>query len=375
MYEDHNGNMWFATDRGAQKYDGLQWTTYTKEDGLAHDNVWAIMQALDGAMWIGTGIVDSTKANSSAAITRLVEASGLGEKQVTTHMFEGWRGVTAFLETADGSIWANLLGTAGDDIHDLRRYVNGKWESMDQPAQTAGPIVQDRDGAIWVAESRGGENRGDGLFRFDGLNWTRFDAKNGLTGASSTGNFPSIDKKGNVWVGHRNSGLHWLDGGVWKHDSAAAGTWIGHGDDGSMWVGGVSRGYLSWYRDGQWTHYAQKDLPRLTGYVYGLCARDGSLWITSLGNLGKVFRVELTSMVQVYESADSLQVGPEGLDGAMWFYKHASAVRFKDCVWLAYGSRDGFLDGRVSAMGCATDGSIWATGRHQGKGAVARYLL
>ena len=34
IYEDRDGNIWFATDRGAQRYDGRTWTTYTTEDGL-----------------------------------------------------------------------------------------------------------------------------------------------------------------------------------------------------------------------------------------------------------------------------------------------------------------------------------------------------
>ena len=28
MVEDSDGNIWFATDKGAQKYDGYRWTTY-----------------------------------------------------------------------------------------------------------------------------------------------------------------------------------------------------------------------------------------------------------------------------------------------------------------------------------------------------------
>ena len=29
IYEDRDGNIWFATDQGAQRYDGQDWTTYT----------------------------------------------------------------------------------------------------------------------------------------------------------------------------------------------------------------------------------------------------------------------------------------------------------------------------------------------------------
>ncbi len=54
IFEDRDGNIWFATDRGAQRYDGLHWTTYTVEDGLAHNRVTTVIQTRDGDMWFGT---------------------------------------------------------------------------------------------------------------------------------------------------------------------------------------------------------------------------------------------------------------------------------------------------------------------------------
>ncbi len=52
--EDRDGNLWFATANGAQRYDGTHWTTYTTEDGLASNEVRSIIQTRDGAMWFGT---------------------------------------------------------------------------------------------------------------------------------------------------------------------------------------------------------------------------------------------------------------------------------------------------------------------------------
>jgi|GEM_PF-6185589 len=45
MCEDRDGNIWFGTNRGVQKYDGLTWTTYTTKEGLTHNYVSHIMQA------------------------------------------------------------------------------------------------------------------------------------------------------------------------------------------------------------------------------------------------------------------------------------------------------------------------------------------
>jgi ligand-binding sensor domain-containing protein len=78
-------------------------------------------------------------------------------------------------------------------------------------------------------------------------------------------------------------------------------------------------------------------------------------------------------MATSYQYGDSLRIGPEGLDGAMWFHTPKSAVRLKGGHWIGYGAVDGFLDGNVKRLGSSADGSIWAIGSHQGQGAAARF--
>ena len=46
--------MWFGTEEGVTRYDGLTWTTYTHEDGLSSNNVRAIAVGPDGTVWCGT---------------------------------------------------------------------------------------------------------------------------------------------------------------------------------------------------------------------------------------------------------------------------------------------------------------------------------
>ena len=46
--------MWFGTLGGVSRYDGVNWQTFTQEDGLADDLVNSVYQSSDGAMWFGT---------------------------------------------------------------------------------------------------------------------------------------------------------------------------------------------------------------------------------------------------------------------------------------------------------------------------------
>ena len=50
LYRDRSGALWFGTGGlgayggGVSCYDGQGWTTFTTEDGVAHDQVWSIFQ-------------------------------------------------------------------------------------------------------------------------------------------------------------------------------------------------------------------------------------------------------------------------------------------------------------------------------------------
>ena len=56
IVEDREENLWFGTyGGGVQRYDGEGFTTFTAEDGLAHNTVSAILEDREGVLWFGTG--------------------------------------------------------------------------------------------------------------------------------------------------------------------------------------------------------------------------------------------------------------------------------------------------------------------------------
>ena len=54
IVQDKHNTIWFGTDHGLIKYDGAQFTTYTTENGLTHDDIWSVIIDRDGLLWIGT---------------------------------------------------------------------------------------------------------------------------------------------------------------------------------------------------------------------------------------------------------------------------------------------------------------------------------
>ncbi len=51
--KDQSGNLWFGTDQGVTRHDGVAWKTFGTAEGLAH---WSVQGAAQGdlGMWFGT---------------------------------------------------------------------------------------------------------------------------------------------------------------------------------------------------------------------------------------------------------------------------------------------------------------------------------
>jgi hypothetical protein len=55
IVQDREGLLWFSTfGSGVSRYDGQTFTTFTTQDGLAHNSVTAIAQDGEGALWFTT---------------------------------------------------------------------------------------------------------------------------------------------------------------------------------------------------------------------------------------------------------------------------------------------------------------------------------
>jgi ligand-binding sensor domain-containing protein len=107
-----DGNaQWYGTDAGAAYHESeltkSGWTTYTREEGLVCDTVYAIAKDLAGNVWFGTHKgVSKLTGNQWQSITK---ADGLLDNKVNTIAID-----------KDNSVW---FGTDKGISH----YSGGKW--------------------------------------------------------------------------------------------------------------------------------------------------------------------------------------------------------------------------------------------------------
>ncbi len=167
-----------------------------------------------------------------------------------------------------GSAWASPLNT---------RYSVDVFGTVDGlPSSAVLTVIQARDGYLWLGTPQG-------LARFDGVNFTVFDANNtpGLQSSQIVSLFE--DSQTNLWVGTENAGAALVHNGIVSHVDVGRVRAICQDTNGAVWVYN-DRGELCRYRNKQgdvWN--ADSGQP---GIFRGLAADvAGLLWVGAGPNL------------------------------------------------------------------------------------------
>ena len=168
MQDIGQNRVWLATAAGAAQFDGAtdSWRTLTMTDGLASNDVNAVMIASDGMLWFGTNGsgLSSTPSGVKGSWTNYTTADGLGDDRVRE-----------ILESSTGTIWA---ATAGGVSRKARtEFTFGTFNALNSGLlhNDVRDLAEDSRGNIWIAT-------GDGVTRYDTKtnSWDGFRTSEGL---------------------------------------------------------------------------------------------------------------------------------------------------------------------------------------------------
>jgi len=284
-----DGALWIG-NKGLSVFDGKRIRSYTATQGLPDSAVISLAEDGDGAIWMGT------RTRGAVKLSRLdIEGRSVSDTP-------GDEGVTSFLEDAKGAVYA--VSPAGR----MRRFdANRGVATLELPVPRAAPVplarpgvLRTRDGGWWIATAAGlvrlAPMPADRLAHASPL--AVYTTRHGL--ASDAIGILHEDRAGSVWIGHARAAERPLS--RW---SPATGAFSAHGADeglpahgtvsamvedaaGRLFVGFAEGGVVG--RDGE----RFKALPGLDpaeiGGVFDLrFDSEGRLWIaTSRGGLRRV---------------------------------------------------------------------------------------
>ena len=179
-----NGVMWFGTQNGISKFDGINWTniTTTTDTALISNTITAIKIMSNGDLWVGTDFGVCKYSNS--IWTSFTTADGLGDNRVKY-----------ITESSDGRIWIGEYD--GLSIYNGANFTTYNM-SDGIPFGGIQYISFDSNLDAWMGSGFGG------LIQFDGNNFTIYNSNDGLL--NNIVNSIAIDNQNKKWVG-TSSGL------------------------------------------------------------------------------------------------------------------------------------------------------------------------
>lgn len=320
FYEDQEGNLWVATTGGIDCFRDTRVISFSTREGLGRNQVYSVLAARDGTVWIGNGALESLRAGK---VSSLKVSNGLPGKQVTS-----------LLEDHSGRLWVGI-------DNGLWVYEDGRFSPVrgrdGAPVGTIIAMTEDRDNNIW-AETIGSPGR---LIRIQDFTVREEFPASQIPTAYSL----AADPQDGIWLGLASGDLaRYRQGKLeifpFKHDQTSRVRQVVAMSDGSV-LGATPSGIIGWRNGTLRTLGIQNGLP--CEVLYGLVSDDqGALWLYTECGLVQIENSQLQawwenqdtkvvfSLFDVFDGTrpSSTPFQPaayRGPDGRLWFANESVA--------------------------------------------------
>jgi ligand-binding sensor domain-containing protein len=323
-------------------------TVWAAEKGLPPGDVFAIAQDLEGSLWLGTptGLLrfDGTRfspwepPNSASALPN--------------------GPVHAIVGSHDGSIWVGIGGGGGVVRIQRGEVVRHSPADGAPPGVTA--MIQDRQGAIWVAARRG-------LFRFVDGRWTLMGKAEGYSGAEAFSVYE--DRTGQLWAGTA-AGVYRRKTDAFELVDVTSTNVQSFAEDasGGIWVSDPAEVLKRLSTHAAPQHERKIRLP--TGAWRLMRDSRGQIWAAAFG--GGLLRVRdplnAAAIIERFEYEHRLAGSPRSLyedrEGNIWVGMRGGLLRLSESSFTNVTRLDGLTNDGVRTATVGGDGSVWVATGH-----------
>lgn len=250
---DSEGYKWFGTNAGgASRYKDGKWKTYFPMHGLADYWIYSFVNDKNGNLWIGTwagaNFFNVKTGKFKTYVKELINEWVYGlSVDKDGRVWFGTEGGVSMYDGKRWKSWSHKDGLGADNIANLQASPNtglGTRSRHDLTTQVDGlasfnpnyvfSIHAAPDGTVWAG------TWGGGVSRFDGKRWTNLTTQDGLAGNIVYSMVQ--DTKGVFWFG-TDKGVSRYDGKTWKTLGKAEGLFDSHvyavtvAPNGDIWAG------------------------------------------------------------------------------------------------------------------------------------------
>lgn len=141
ILKDKKGFMWFGTNKGLFRFDGINTKRYTRSDSLAADHVTALAQDSTGRIWIGHRNGQLSRLDKDI-VTKVEFPEGDATQEISDILF-----------AHDGTLWFSTLNDGLYYLKNERLYRLDEADGM--PDIFVYDLEQAADGSLWAGTDRG----------------------------------------------------------------------------------------------------------------------------------------------------------------------------------------------------------------------------
>lgn len=303
---DKEGILWFGSNNGVYRYDGVSFTNFTTKDGLSNNRVFSIVEDREGILWFGTenGLCRYDRTTFVHIPIPWSKISGPWLDKV--YPVVNPNQVMCMLQDRNGDFWLGTNG-AGAYQYDGEKFTSylskeGRQNADGSYHNIIHSMLEDEAGNIWFTSINHG-----GVSRFDGKTFTHFSMKDGLSDDMVRTSFQ--DNGGRIWfgthgkytkTGERDGGLDYYDGNSFTQLVQKNGLLRGHvrsiyeDKEGHLWVGRWI-GSMSIYDGKEFTPFVTEDGQEFDGVAFIMDDAEGNVWFG--GSKGKLLRYDGNSVI------------------------------------------------------------------------------
>ncbi len=314
IFEDKDHYLWLMTRGGLSKYNGKNFTNFTTKEGLAHNETRCGLQAKDGTLWFGTanGLskYDGTKFTNYTNVDGL--PSGL---------------IGALLEDKNDVLWIGIRGGGLVKFKDGIFTIFNIAEGLPDPNIFG--LAVDAQNNIWIAT-------GKGLCRFDGKTFHCYGVKDGV--GSERGSGVLVDRYNRVWFATYGGGISRIEGdkiSIFNRNNGLPDNYmltLFEDYESNIWGGTMWNGAFRFGNE-LFANYTKSI--GLEGLITGVQeSSDSKLWFSSISN--GLFSLDKDGKVSHYNHKNGL------LEDEIW----SLLVDSKNRVWTTGHQGASYYDGK-----------------------------
>lgn len=338
--QTRDGYIWFGTQEGLVRFDGLRFTIYDKgrESSFATNHVSALVEDRDGVLWIGFNDGGVVRL-AGGRFTRLDVPFG--------------RSVSAIAQGTNGEMW---IGTREDGVTMFRDGAIARNLTTQDglPSDLVRAVMRDKD-ALWVAT--------DGIVKI--VNDRVVPGLHESCPANVESRLLLKDAHGNLWMNGNRGLTRMTPEGACSTFTADDG--LGNDSplslledrEGNLWVG-TNGGGLSRFSDGRFTAYTMAHGMSHNVALSVLEDRRGNVWIGTPGSLNRLANGVVTSLADREPLNRRVRAIHENRDGALWISAAGGGFnRVHNGAVTHYHSQIGLFDDKIHHILEDDRGLMW----------------